>query len=97
VVRDRAGHINQCYLEALKRDRKLGGKVGTQFLILANGAVSTVEIQQTTLKDAAVLACVADRLRGIRFPTIPFKYVTMKYDFTFTAPKDERYDFDPAP
>ncbi len=97
VVRDKAGDINQCYLAALKNDRKLAGTISSQFLILDNGSVSTVEILQASLKDPAVQKCVAERLRTIRFPSIPFKYVTMKYDFSFTPPKDQKYDFETEP
>ncbi|MFH1017234.1 MAG: HEAT repeat domain-containing protein [Pseudomonadota bacterium] len=97
AVREQAGIIDQCYLTALKSNPKLGGAVSSQFLILNDGSVATVESVRATLQDPKGQSCIVDRLRAIRFPQIPFKYVTMKYDFSFTPPREEKYEFEETP
>jgi len=73
---------------------EIGRVVSSQFLILKNGSVSTVEILNTTLKDPSVVSCVADRVRSIQFP----RSLHIRDDeirFLVHAPRDEKYDFNP--
>jgi hypothetical protein len=93
VVKDNVGYVNQCYVTALKRDKKLSGEVTTQFIVLSSGAVSTVDILESTLPDKSVDPCIRERVKTLKFPEIPLKFVTMKYTFTFVPPKDEIHEF----
>jgi HEAT repeat protein len=93
TVRDEAGNVNQCYLDGLKKNRKLGGSVTLRFRILETGMVSTVEIPSATLPDEEVKSCIARKVKAIRFPPVPLAFVTMNYTFTFAPPKDEKIEF----
>src|SRR5205814_1560311 len=83
----------QCYLAALKQDRNLKGDVTIRFLLLANGVISTVDIEEATLIDPDVHRCISEKVMQMKFPAIPLQFVSMRYTFSFTPPKDEKFEF----
>lgn len=97
VVRDEAGHINQCYLAALRENRKLGGDITVDFTVLKSGTVSTTSIEEATLPSAKACECIVQKVHKIRFPSLPISMVKMRYTFSFTPPKDEKYEFTTPP
>ncbi|MFH1262234.1 MAG: AgmX/PglI C-terminal domain-containing protein [Pseudomonadota bacterium] len=93
TVREQAGSVNQCYLRGLAKHPHLGGSVTLRFRVLATGVVSEVEVPASTLPDEEVTACIAGKVKEIRFPSIPLAFVTMNYTYTFAPPKDEKIEF----
>ncbi len=93
AARDQAGYVNHCYVEGLKSNRNLGGTVTVQFKVLRNGSIESASIENATMTDASVQSCILARVKGIHFPTVPINYVTMKYTYSFTPPKDEKFEF----
>lgn len=69
VVRQSFGRYRQCYEQGLARDGKLEGRIAVQFVIGKDGAVASADAaKETTLADAAVVACVVGAVRGLSFP-----------------------------
>lgn len=86
VMRHR-GEIRACYVEGLRRNAKLAGKIVIQFVIAPSGAVSSSALQSSTLNDSQVEQCVLDRARGWTFPKPTGGEVAVSYPFAF-APAD---------
>jgi hypothetical protein len=84
VIRDRLGQVRACYEKALKRrgDGQLGGKLVLRFSLTAAGTVSAVEIDEDTLHDPEVAACVRTVARAWRFPAPP-RALEVTFPFLF--------------
>jgi TonB family protein len=67
VLKRQMGALRDCYERALKRDRKLAGKVTIRFEITEEGRTSNVELEDT-MGNAEVKSCIRDRVRSWRFP-----------------------------
>lgn len=81
VVRAHIGEIRDCYNQGLERDPELAGKVMVGFEISATGAVSRSEVDESTLKDAQVAACIAGAIKTWQFPAPKGGAVAVKYPF----------------
>jgi hypothetical protein len=68
VIKQHLPQIRYCYEKELVRSPGIFGKVSTEFIISAQGSVSTARIDQTTLDNAAVEQCIAQKIRTWRFP-----------------------------
>jgi TonB family protein len=67
VLKRNMGGLRDCYERALKRDRKLAGKVTINFEITEEGRTSNIEVTDT-MGSGEVRACIKDRVRSWRFP-----------------------------
>jgi TonB family protein len=60
--------VRRCYEAALASRPTLTGRVMVRFIIGADGSVQTATISSTTLGDEGAERCIADVVRGLRFP-----------------------------
>jgi outer membrane biosynthesis protein TonB len=85
VVKRRLGMIRRCYERKLKRDPNLRGKVVVRFVIHSGGRVIEVEVVENTTGDSDLAACVAGRVRSIRFGPADGGDTLVTYPFLLDA------------
>lgn len=83
VVKSRMSSIKECYERELKRNPKLAGKVVVRFTIDEEGRVTQTAIEENTLGDKAVAACIISRFERFRFPKPEGGSVPVAYPFIF--------------
>ncbi len=86
VTRQIRGHlaeIRACYERALKRRADITGKLVLRLTIAAAGTVTSVELDDDTLHDAEVSACVLSAARRWRFPPPPHGSAELSFPFVF--------------
>jgi hypothetical protein len=93
IVRSEANQIQGCYRELLKREPKARGDISAHFKVMQNGRVADVQTTSQHFGDKTMAACVAKQIQGLQFPRLPINFVSMNYRFSFSLPKDERYEF----
>jgi len=84
-VHARIGAIKACYERALRRKPKLAGKVKMRWMITAAGTVSGVDIEEDSLGDAEVAACIKGLVGRWRFVAPAGGSVEVIYPFVFQA------------
>ncbi len=82
-VRGRKSAIQQCYEKELKRNPTLKGKVVVRFTISTSGRAIEIDIEENTLGNEAVAACIKTVIRGWVFPFKPPSDVPVAYPFVF--------------
>jgi outer membrane biosynthesis protein TonB len=83
-VRQRKASIQGCYEKELKRNPSLKGKVVVRFNITTSGGTSDIDLEENTLGNEAVGACIKTLIRGWRFPFKPGSEVPVAYPFVFS-------------
>jgi len=68
VIKENLSQIRYCYERELAKSPGLYGKVQVKFIIAATGLVSNSQIDESTMKNANVEQCIAQKVRGWRFP-----------------------------
>lgn len=68
VIKRHWNEIKYCYEKELSKDPNLYGKVTVNFIIDGTGTVSEASIQQTTMNNENVEACMLSHVRRWRFP-----------------------------
>src|SRR6185436_17004847 len=68
VIRQGLAAIRGCYERALKRNPRLAGKLVLRFTVTGAGTVSAVALDDDTLGDAEVAACLRALFLRWRFP-----------------------------
>lgn len=82
IVRAHIPEIRYCYNEGLQRDPDLAGALTVDFEIAPTGDVVASEIHEgSTLKDAAVEACIAAAVMKWKFPKPDGGHVLVSYPF----------------
>jgi outer membrane biosynthesis protein TonB len=81
AIRRRIGGIKHCYEKRLKRDPDLKGKIVVRFVIHSGGKVVEVEIVENTTGDSELGACIASRVKAIRFPATEGSETSVTYPF----------------
>jgi hypothetical protein len=81
VVRERARQIRACYERQLKRDPTLAGTVSLQLRVGSAGQVTHVRVEESTLSDPAVAACLVREAAGWLF--VHGRNATVVYPFVF--------------
>lgn len=84
VTRANAKQIRECYERQLARNPKLAGKLKVQWTILPSGAVSRVEVKDSTLEDPVVASCVKMRVKAWKFPESG-EETSITFPFVFKA------------
>jgi hypothetical protein len=79
IVRSQYDRVRLCYEAGLGRDPKLTGKVAIRFLIGRDGRVRKARVEQNTLPDCAVSACIRERFKSLTFPEPVGGVVTVVY------------------
>lgn len=83
-VRARLKAIQNCYEKELKRNPSLKGKVVVRFTITPAGRTGEIEIEENTLGNEAVGACIRTVIRSWVFPFKPDDEVPVAYPFVFS-------------
>ncbi len=68
VIKQHLSQIRYCYQKELNRAPDLHGKVVMRFVIAKDGSVSQSRVESTTLQNAVVENCLADRFMRFQFP-----------------------------
>jgi len=87
VVRGAFGSLKACYETGLKANPKLAGTVTAHFVIGAEGKVTKMEDQASTLSDASVVKCVEDGIAKLEFPKPEGGVVKVTYPIKFEPSK----------
>ena len=88
VVRNHENAIKHCYEVALLKDKTLEGRMVTQFLILPDGSVQTVEILETTMSNPEMAQCILDEIKTWQFPSMVGgceSSISVEYPFVFSS------------
>lgn len=84
VMRRQLKSLRDCYERALKRNRKLSGKLVIRFEILESGRTSNIEFDDSSLNSPDVQQCIARRAKYWRFPRPEGGSVFVAYPIVFT-------------
>ncbi|MFU8806319.1 MAG: AgmX/PglI C-terminal domain-containing protein, partial [Bradymonadaceae bacterium] len=68
VVRQHRREIQYCYEQELAKNRNLAGRITVRFTISATGSVVSAVVSETSMNNASVERCMADRIRRWVFP-----------------------------
>jgi outer membrane biosynthesis protein TonB len=84
VIRANLNQIRHCYEQLLQRSPNSTGKIKVEFVVGVDGRVTSTGISQSTISDAVMQGCVADKVRRWAFPRPRGgQAVTVKYPFVF--------------
>lgn len=83
-IRMRIKSVQQCYEKELKRNPSLRGKIVVRFVITTQGRVSDVSIDQNTMGDDNVGACIVSLIRRWTFPVKPEDDAPVSFPFVFS-------------
>ena len=83
TIRSRLSEVRACYERALKRRPDIAGKLVLRFTITAAGTVSSVDIDEDTLRDPEVTACVRAAVQRWRFPAPARAGAEVSFPFVF--------------
>jgi TonB family protein len=82
TIRGHLAEVRACYERALKRRPDIGGRLVLRFSLTPAGTVSSVEVDEDTLGDPEVTACVRNAVAAWRFAAPPRK-VEVTFPFVF--------------
>lgn len=84
VVKRSLNRVRHCYQRELNRKPDLAGKISIKFVIASDGTVSRSAVNKSTMGDAGVEACIAERFLTMKFPEPKGGgIVTVNYPFLF--------------
>jgi hypothetical protein len=87
IVRVHFGALLTCYYAGLTRDPKLAGLVTVQYVFSEDGVPKEVIDGGSTLPDKAVIDCILEKFRNLRYPASKGGDVKVLYPMQF-APGD---------
>lgn len=82
TIRPHTREVRACYTRRLAEKPRLTGKVTAAFEVGPDGAVTSAS---ATGMDERVAACIADVIRGLRFPAPAAGTAKVTFPFVFTA------------
>lgn len=68
VIRRHRNEYRYCYEKELNQKRDLNGKIKVKFTIAGNGSVIASQVVESTMKNAGVENCLADKIKRWVFP-----------------------------
>ena len=90
VIRMHANEVKYCYDQELARHPALSGRISVEFVIAANGEVTSSKLQSSTMRDPRVESCVVQAFQRWEFPrssgggisivSYPFNFVPGDWD-----------------
>lgn len=83
-IRPRLRSVQQCYERELKRNPDLAGRIVVRFVISMAGRVSEVSIEENTMGDDNVAACITNTIRRWIFPIKPEEEAAVSFPFVFS-------------
>jgi hypothetical protein len=87
-IKQNVSSFKDCYIEALKTNSKLGGKVVLDWDVDEKGLVKRAVVKLTTMKSTEVENCMVDKLKAITFSPAPAgQVINVTYPFVFSADK----------
>lgn len=88
-IRAQISHFQDCYANALKRNKDLEGKIIIKWQIIDNGLVKGAQVQETTIQDQVFAGCMVDIISKIKFEAPPEGQIAeVVYPFTFKFSDD---------
>lgn len=86
IVRSHINEVRHCYNQGLSRAPGLSGRVSLSFSVTPSGTVSSAVVQESTLSDNAVGACMSKAVKRWKFPKPQGgAAVSVTYPFTLSA------------
>lgn len=86
VVRQHRREIQYCYESELQKNRNLAGRITVRFTISATGSVVSAVVSETSMNNANVERCMAERIRRWVFPEPKGGgIVIVNYPFNFST------------
>lgn len=83
-VMQRKSAVTMCYERELKRNPSLKGKITIRFVILPTGRIGEVSVDENTMGDDNVAACIVSKVRMWSFPFKPEEDVPVSFPFVFS-------------
>jgi hypothetical protein len=83
ILRQNHGRFRQCYVEGLRNNPNLTGRVTTRMVIGRDGAVSIAANGGSDMPDGSVVQCVVRAAQGLSFPRPEGGVVTVSYPILF--------------
>jgi hypothetical protein len=83
-VKARIKSLQSCYEKELKRNPNLKGKLVVRFTIMPTGRTGDIDLEENTLGNDAVGACIRSYIRSWVFPFKPDDEVPVVYPFVFS-------------
>jgi TonB family protein len=68
IIRRHINEVRYCYEQELARHPSLSGRISVQFVIAANGEVTSSALQRSTMNNVRVESCVVQASRRWNFP-----------------------------
>jgi tetratricopeptide (TPR) repeat protein len=87
IVRQNFGRFRLCYVNGLRTNPRLSGRVSVRFVIDRSGGVSTAQDAGSTMADRNVVSCVVRGFGNLSFPQPEGGIVVVVYPITF-SPSD---------
>lgn len=85
IIKQHLAQIRTCYQKGLSKHPTLSGRVELKFVIDKDGAVTSVEVKETTLGSEIVEQCISSRFLRMRFPApAGGGIVVVNYPFVFS-------------
>ena len=86
TIRRHRSQLRRCHQQRLRQNPELSGVVIVRLVIGANGQVTQVTVQRSTLSDRPTEQCLLRQLRRLRFPARPSGAppLTVNYPFRFS-------------
>jgi hypothetical protein len=81
IVAGNEPEVRRCYLDGLRREPRLQGRVSIRFVIGNDGAVSNVGNGGTDLPDMAVIECIVHLFEELAFPRPAGGIVTVIHSY----------------
>jgi len=86
VINENKNQVRYCYEVELQRNQNLEGRVEVKWIIGATGAVATVAIKNSTIKNPNVEQCLMAKIKNWKFPPpAGGGTVEVNYPFVFKA------------
>jgi TonB family protein len=85
VVSHHMPQVRACYDRALKQQETIRGTVEVKFEVSAKGRVGSATVHRNTTGHAGLGACIANAIKGWRFPRPVGGDVTFIYPFVFSS------------
>ncbi|MFZ3229659.1 MAG: AgmX/PglI C-terminal domain-containing protein [Pseudobdellovibrio sp.] len=82
VIRRNLGQVRFCYEQGLQKNAALSGRVSIGFVVGASGAVTSSQVDSSSMSDKLVEECIAMRLKTWKFP-VPQGAVSVKVSYPF--------------
>ena len=85
AINSHLAEVSSCYERALLKEPGLSGKIILEWQITTSGTVGYAKTKSSSMKSAAVEACIISSLKGWKFPVAKGAGVVITYPFMFNS------------